>query len=89
MPDRDDTDEPLQSLPPGMARRYAEYKPATYNSSPPPTNGGGYDELLNYCRGKDAALHRSRDGLVLIDSLIESSGATGDLQELSAAIGMF
>lgn len=89
MPDQDETEEPLQSLPPGMARRYAEYKPATDELSPAPTNVGGYDELLNFCRGKDVALPRSRDGLVVIDSLIENSGATRDLQALGAAIGMF
>ena len=89
MSDRDYSDEPLQSLPPAMARRYAEYKSATGNPSPPPTNVGGYDELLNYCRGKGVALPRSRDGLAVIDSLIDNSGAKRDLQALGAAIGMF
>ncbi|MDR7084998.1 hypothetical protein J2X01_004318 [Arthrobacter ginsengisoli] len=75
LPVGDETEEPLQSLPPGMARRYIEYESATDKTSPPPTNVGGYDKLLNYCRGKEVALPRSRDGLVVIDSLIENPEA--------------
>lgn len=89
MPDRDETEEPLQSLPPGMARRYAEYKPATDEPSPPPTNVGGYDELLNYVRGEGIALPRSREGLAVIDALSEGPEAKKDLTGLTAAIGMF
>ncbi|WP_146068935.1 DUF6278 family protein [Arthrobacter sp. ZGTC131] len=89
MPARDESEEPLQSLPAGMARRYAEYKPATDKPSPPPTNVGGYDELLDYCRGKEMALPRSRNGLVVIDSLIEIPEAKRDLAEFPTAIGMF
>jgi hypothetical protein len=89
MPDGDETEEPLQSLPPGMARRYAEYKPAPDKPSPPPTNVGGYDELLNYCRRKEVALPRSRDGLVVIDSLIDNQETKRDLTRLTTAIGMF
>ncbi len=72
-----------------MARRYAEYKPATDMPSPAPTNIGGYDELLNYCRGREMALPRSRDGLVVIDSLIANPEAKRDLTGLPTAIGMF
>jgi hypothetical protein len=89
MPDRDETEEPLQSLPPGMARRYAEYKPAPDKPSPPVTNVGGYDELLNYCRGKEMALSRSRDGLVVIDSLVDNQETKRDLTGLATPIGMF
>lgn len=56
MPDRDETEEPLQSLPPGMARRYAEYKPAPDKPSSAPANVGGYDGLLDYCQGKERDL---------------------------------
>ena len=63
MPDRDGTEEPLQSLPPGMAWRYA--------------------------RGKEVALSRSRDGLVVIDSLLENPEAKRGLTGLPTAIGMF
>ena len=86
MPDQDGTDEPLLSLPPGMAWRYAEYNPAPNEPSPAPTNVGGYGELLNYCRGKDAALPRSLDGLVAIDSLVENSWATKELHALGAPL---
>jgi hypothetical protein len=89
MPDRNEAEEPLQALPPGMARRYAEYKPATDEPSPPPTNVGGYDELLNYVRGKGMALPRSREGLAVIDALSEDPEAKKDLTGLTAAIGMF
>ncbi|MFB0840479.1 MULTISPECIES: hypothetical protein [unclassified Arthrobacter] len=89
MPDRDETEEPLQLLPPGMARRYAEYKPATDEPSPPPTNVGGYDELLKYVRGKGIALPRSREGLAVIDALSEGPEAKKDLTGLTAAIGEY
>jgi hypothetical protein len=90
MPDRDETDESLQSLPPGMPRRYAEYKPVGPGKpSPPPTNVGGYDDLLNYCRGKGLSLSRSRQGLAAIDSLIENPQGKRDLTEISRAVGMF
>jgi len=89
MPDRDETEEPLQSLPPVMARRYAEYKPATDEPSPPPTSVGGYDELLHYVRGKGIALPRSREGLAVIDALSEYPEANKNLAGLTAAIGMF
>lgn len=49
MSDPEDSAEPLQKLPAGMPRRYAEYKPTPSGvAAPPPTNVGGYDELLNY-----------------------------------------
>lgn len=89
MPDRDETEEPLQLLPPAMARRYAEYKPATNKTSPAPINVGGYDELLTYCQGKRVVLPRSREGLVVIDALIEDPEARKDLTGLAAAVGMF
>jgi hypothetical protein len=89
MPDRDEIEEPLQALPPGMARRYAEYKPATDKPIPPATNVGGYDELLDYCRGVEVNLPRSREGLVVIDSLIDTPENKRSLKGLTTAIGMF
>ena len=85
-----DGNEPLQELPPGMARRYAEYKPASAaEPSPPPTTVGGYDELRNFLRAKGLSLPRSRKGLQLIDSLIDDPGAKASLEGLTRAIGMF
>lgn len=89
MPERDDTEEPLQSLPPGMARRYAEYKPAADKPSPAVTNVGGYDELLDYCREMQVALPRSREGLAVIDSLIDDPETKRGIKGLTTAIGMF
>jgi hypothetical protein len=89
MSDQADNEEPLQSLPPGMARRYAEYRPATPEPLPPPTNVGGYDDLLEYCRLKGMSLARSRQGLAVIDSLIESAENRASLAALVRPIGMF
>jgi hypothetical protein len=90
MSDPDENEEPLQSLPPGMARRYAEYRPATPGELlPPPTNVGGYDDLLEYCRLKGLSLARSRQGLAVIDSLIESAVNSPSLAALVRPIGMF
>jgi Family of unknown function (DUF6278) len=90
MSDPDENEEPLQSLPPGMARRYAEYRPATPGELlPPPTNFGGYDDLLEYCRLKGLSLARSRQGLAVIDSLIESAVNSPSLAALVRPIGMF
>lgn len=89
MPEPDESEEPLQSLPPGMSRRYAEYEPAPDKPMPPATNVGGYDELLNYCRGVEANLARSREGLVVIDSLIDDPETKRSLRGLTTAIGMF
>ncbi|NUP58146.1 MAG: hypothetical protein HOQ06_01550 [Pseudarthrobacter sp.] len=89
MPDRDETEEPLESLPAGIARGYAEYKLANDKPSPRPTSVGGYDELLGYFRVKALALPRSRDGLVLIDSLIDDLKDNSALTGLAKPIGMF
>lgn len=90
MSDPDENEEPLQSLPPGMARRYAEYRPATPGQPlPPPTNVGGYDDLLGYCRLKGLSLARSRQGLAVIDSLIESAENKASMAALVRPIGMF
>jgi hypothetical protein len=44
-----DSAEPLQILPAGLPRRYAEYRPAGAAAlAAPPTNVGGYDELVAY-----------------------------------------
>lgn len=90
MSDPDENEEPLQSLPPGMPKRYAEYRPETPGKLlPPPTNVGGYDELLEYCQRKGLSLPRSRQGLTTIDSLIESAENTTSLSALVRPIGMF
>lgn len=90
MSDPDENEEPLQSLPPGMARRYAGYRPETPGGPlPPPTNVGGYDDLLEYCRLKGLSLARSRQGLATIDSLIESAENSASLAALVRPIGMF
>lgn len=52
MPDRDGTEEPLQSLPPGMAWRYAEYKPAADRPSLRPTNVGAMTSSSTTAAGK-------------------------------------
>lgn len=89
MPDRDESEEPLQSLPPGMARRYAEYKPASDHPSARLTNVGGYDELLEFCRAKGLSLPRSRQGLAVVDSLVEKEKDRTTLEALARPIGMF
>lgn len=86
----DGIDEPLQSLPPGMARKYAEYRPVIPGEiKPPPTNVGGYDELLELCRKKGLSIPRSRQGLVAVDSLIGSAEDKASLEALVRPIGMF
>ena len=89
MPDRDETEEPLQSLPPGIARRYAEYKPASDGPSTRVTNVGGYDELLEFCRAKGLSLARTRQGLAEVDSLVEKTEDRTILEALVRPIGMF
>jgi hypothetical protein len=89
MPDRDETAEPLQSLPPGMARRYAEYKPASDRPLTRVTNVGGYGELLEFCREKGLSLSRTRQGLAEVDSLIETTQDRMTLEALVRSIGMF
>jgi hypothetical protein len=89
MPDQDETEEPLQSLPPGMARGYAEYKPASDRDSTRLTNVGGYDKLLEFCRAKGLALPRTRQGLAVVDSLIEKAEDRTTLEALVRPIGMF
>jgi hypothetical protein len=90
MIDPDDSAEPLQKLPPGMPRRYAEYRPADRQQpGPPPTNVGGYDELLAHFRTKGMQLPRSEDGLAAIDNLIDSIDDKTSLSTLVRPIGMF
>jgi hypothetical protein len=77
----EDSAEPLQRLPVGMPRRYAEHKPVDSDvSAPPPTNVGGYDELLNFpskrsrCRGRTLALPPFDD---LIDGACDKDSPQG------------
>lgn len=82
----DDSGEPLQKLPAGMPRRYAEYKPVTSVAVvPPPTNVGGYDELLSYFQERGQTLPRKAERLATLDQAI-SDGLSA---ELARPIGMF
>jgi hypothetical protein len=90
MSDAQDSAEPLQMLPPGMPRRYAEYRPVDrQQSSPPPTNVGGYDELIAHFRSNGMQLPRSVDGLAAIDDLIDSINRKATLPAFVRPIGMF
>lgn len=78
--------EPLQKLPEGMPRRYAEYKPVIPGSAaPPPTNVGGYDELLDYFQQRGHTLPRQAESLTALDQAITE----GLPAELVRPIGMF
>jgi hypothetical protein len=86
----EDSAEPLQRLPAGLPRRYAEYKPVDSDDSVPlPTNVGGYDELLEYFRERDQALPRRAESLAAIDIAIDDAGAQDSLAGLARPIGMF
>lgn len=90
MTDPQDPAEPLQELPPGMPRRFAEYRPVDrQQSSPPPSNVGGYDELLAHFHSTGMQLPRSQDGLAAIDNLIDSIDDKTSLSALVRPIGMF
>jgi hypothetical protein len=82
----EDPDEPLQKLPAGMPRRYAEYKPVTSAAVvTPPTNVGGYDELLSYFQERGQTLPRKAESLATLDQAIND----GLPAELARPIGMF
>jgi hypothetical protein len=86
----EDSAEPLQRLPAGLSRRYTEYKPVDSDDSvPPPTNVGGYDELLKYFRERDQALPRRAESLAAIDNAIDDAGDKDSLAGLARPIGMF
>jgi hypothetical protein len=90
MSDPEDSAEPLQKLPAGMPRRFAEYKPVTSGiAGPPPTNVGGYDELLNYFQERGHALPRKAASLATLDQAIKGKGEDGLPAELARPIGMF
>lgn len=90
MSDPQESVEPLQRLPAGMPRRYAQYKPADQDApAPPPTNVGGYDELLDFFAARGHPLPRTVDGLAAIDDLIGSADDNNSLAELARPIGMF
>ncbi|MFF5791272.1 DUF6278 family protein [Paeniglutamicibacter sp. NPDC012692] len=81
--------EPLPRLPAPPPRYFGEYKPVDpTDTAPPPTNVGGYDELLQYFRVRGQELPRTPDGLAAIDALIDSTVEDG-LTELARPIGMF
>jgi len=79
------SEEPLQELPAGMPRRYAEYKPVTSDAVPPPTNVGGYDDLLSYFQARGQRLLRRAESLVTLDEAI-NDGLPADL---ARPVGMF
>ena len=82
----EDPDEPLQKLPAGMPRRYAEYKPVTSDAVvPPPTSVGGYDQLLSYFQERGQPLPRKAESLATLDQAITD----GLPAELDRPIGMF
>lgn len=82
--------EPLQELPPGIARYYADYKPVRSSAPVPrPTNVGGYDQLLTYFHTLGTELPRSKEGLCVLDRLIDGLDDRASLAELAPAIGMF
>lgn len=82
----EDPDEPIQELPAGMPRRYAEYKPVTSDDVLAlPTNVGGYDDLLSYFHARGQALPRKAEGLATLDQAINS----GLPAVLARPIGMF
>jgi hypothetical protein len=90
MSDPQDSAEPLQKLPPGIPRKYAEYQPVDLQqSTPTPTNVGGYDELIAHFRSMGMQLPRSVGGLAAIDNLIESVGDKTFLSAFIRPIGMF
>lgn len=90
MSDPEESAEPLQRLPAGMPRRSAEYKPADLAVSVlPPTNVGGYDELLNDFHAKDHPLPRTEEGLAAVDDLIDGAGDIDSLANFARTIGMF
>jgi Family of unknown function (DUF6278) len=91
MSEPQDSAELLQNLPPGLPRRHAEYKPVDEASSSlvPPTNLGGYDELLAYFKARGHNLPRSDEGLAAIDHLIDGATAKESLAVLARSIGMF
>ncbi|CAH0237974.1 hypothetical protein SRABI26_02823 [Arthrobacter sp. Bi26] len=72
-------EERLQRLPPGLPRRYAEYKPVQEGPpAPSPTNVAGYDALLDYFHSRGDELSRSEEGLAAVDQLIDAF-ASGSL----------
>ncbi|WP_157372316.1 DUF6278 family protein [Arthrobacter sp. Soil736] len=90
MNDRDDSTEPLHRLPAAMPRRFAEYKPAVSEvSSSPPTNVGGYEELLDLFHQRGQALPRTGEGLASIDLLVDSASDKDSLEAFARPIGMF
>jgi hypothetical protein len=90
MTEPQDSAEPQQKLPAGLPRRYAEYRPVdAVASAAPPTNVGGYDELLAYFQARGKPLPRSEEGLAAIDHLIDGTSDKESLAVLARPIGMF
>jgi hypothetical protein len=82
----EDPDEPVQKLPAGMPRRYAEYTPVASDAAePPPTNVGGYEGLLGYFQQQGRTLPRTAESLATLDQAINDGLPT----ELVRPVGMF
>ncbi|QHK19793.1 hypothetical protein GU243_08675 [Pseudarthrobacter psychrotolerans] len=59
------------------------------SKSLPVTNVGGYEKLLEFCQEKGLVLPRNRQGLAVIDSLIEQATDRTSMATLIRPIGMF
>ncbi|MBD1544454.1 hypothetical protein G9E11_19865 [Arthrobacter sp. IA7] len=82
----EDPAEHLQKLPEGMPIRYAEYRPVPSDAvEPPPTNVGGYEELLGYFQQRGQPLPRTAESLATLDQAIND----GLPAELVRPVGMF
>lgn len=86
-----DDPEPLEDLPPGTSRYFAEYKPVDPHAvrKAPPTNVGGYEDLRREFRVKGRELPRSPLGLAAVDLFIEEARGSEALAGLARAVGMF
>ena len=83
---QEDPAEPLEVLPAGMPKRYAEYTPVDSAAAVrPPTNVGGFDELVSYFQERGHSLERSAESLATLDQAIDQGLPAG----LTRPIGMF
>lgn len=83
--------EPLEALPPGMRRYFAEYKPVDPHAlrKAPPTNEGGYEDLRKAFQVRGLELARSPQGLSAVDLFVEAARGSDSLAGLARAVGVF
>lgn len=83
--------EPLEAIPPGLGRYFAEYKPIDPRAvrKAPPTNVGGYEDLRKEFKVRGTELARSPRGLAAVDLFIGEAGGREPLAGLARAVGMF